>query len=163
MDEITITYISINGDEIATITIKNNQKLGRELFDLMRKIKDYKYVSERTPHQIFFIPISNSELEPNEIKLEYLHDTICSPYGTIFNVIYTQITEGEYFHLYGSEIFNKCVKYLTTNNSYDSDDDFVKNPINCTRCTNCLCRIKKEQSQKQYKERLALFQTNLHP
>lgn len=163
MEETVITYITINGDEIATITIKNNQKLGRELFDLMRKIKDYKYVSEFNPHQIFFIPISNSELEPNEIKLEYLHDTICSPYGTIFNVIYTQIGEGEYFHLYGSDIFNKCLQDFTNNNSTDSDDNLMKEAMMCARCTNCLCRINKKQSQNQYKERLALFQTNLHP
>lgn len=162
MEETVITYITINGDKIATITIKNNQKLGRELFDLMRKLKDYKYVSEFNPHQIFFIPISNSELEPNEIKLEYLHDTICSPYGTIFNVVYTQIDEGEYFHLYGSDIFNNCLKYLSNNNDSD-DDNLMKKHINCTRCTNCLCRLKKEQSRNQYKERLALFQTNLHP
>jgi hypothetical protein len=100
---INITLYSLGSEEIATFEYQISeseikQKRLNDIFYektnlLYKKIKDYKNVSSRNPHEIKFVPFYNTEI----VLTEY-EDIFLSKYSE-FIVIYEQIDRDRYLLL----------------------------------------------------------------
>ncbi len=89
---------------------------------MIRQIKDFKNMSIKNPYSIIFIPCNT------DIRLEFIDDLICSPYGTEFTVIYESIEKSTYCIKYGKSY---CKEYIQ--NDWD-DEEYDDHREDCAKC-----------------------------
>ena len=104
------------------------------------KLKKFKNISKKNPHEISFIPINTVK------KLKYIDDLVCSELGTEFTVIYHPIDKTTYKILYGKSV---CLNY-----EYYNYDPTIPETCECPHCSHWIDKI---QSLENRDKRIKLY------
>jgi hypothetical protein len=136
----SITLYSLSGDIITS---------GQVSPYLWKQIKDFNNISKKNPHKIIFIPCNTN------IKLEFIDDMICSPYGTDFTVLYNEISLQDYKIMYCKYSRNNSCDH----NEFYEEFDFI--PESCD-CKYCLHETKKMNATDYRDKRIKQFQDTVN-